>query len=120
MPTRVRKKVWGLKMFLNDNKKQPNSPDYGNAKLSCFDPITKQIAPITFSPEKHYELSGWIDGDKIDVVINEITMVDSADSIADNVSQAGFKPIAEAVEVKHYPEGRQEAPQQPQPSITWD
>ena len=107
-------------MFRNDDKKTPKSPDYGNAELSCFDPITKQIAPITFSPDKHYELSGWIDGDKIDVAINEITMVDSADSIADNVSQAGFKPIAEAVEVKHYPEGRQEAPQQPQPSIKWD
>ena len=120
MPTRVRKKVWGFKMFRNNDKKKHSSPDYGNAKLSCFDPILKQIAPITFSPDKHYELSGWIDGDEIGVSINEITMVESADNIVDGISQGGFKPIAEAIETQHYPEGRQEAPQQPQPSITWD
>tara|TARA_R100000664_G_scaffold28172_1_gene39269 strand:+ start:564 stop:923 length:360 start_codon:yes stop_codon:yes gene_type:complete len=119
MPVRQRKKVWGFKMFRNHDKKLPKSPDYGNAKLSCFDPILKQIAPITFSPDKHYELSGWIDGDEIGVSINEITMVESADNIADGISQGGFKPIAEAIETQHYPEGRQEAPEQAKAQKRW-
>ncbi len=121
MPTKVRKKVWGFKIFRNDKKKTQDSPDYGNAEVQCFDPVLKQISQLVFSPDKHYEASGWVEknGD-IGIAINEITMVESADNIVDGISQGGFKPIAEAIETQHYPEGRQEAPQQPQPSITWD
>ena len=121
MPTRVRKKVWGFKIFLNKGeKKQPKSPDYGNAELQCFDPVLKQISQIVFSPDKHYEASGWVEknGD-IGIAINEITMVESDDNIADGISQGGFKPIAEAIETKHYPEGRQEAPQQIKVKKRW-
>tara|TARA_R100001163_G_scaffold63371_1_gene55191 strand:- start:1205 stop:1567 length:363 start_codon:yes stop_codon:yes gene_type:complete len=120
MPVRHRKKVFGFKLFRNGDKKSDDSPDYGNANVQCYDSILKQVAPILLSPDKHYEASGWVEknGD-IGLAINEITMVESADSIADNVSQAGFKPIAEAVEVKHYPEGRQEAPQQVKVKKRW-
>ena len=60
MPTRVRKKVWGFKMFRNDKRKTQDSPDYGNAEVQCFDPVLKQISQLVFSPDKHYEASGWV------------------------------------------------------------
>lgn len=121
MPVRQRKKVFGFKLFPNRDKKSDSAPDFGNANVQCYDPIMKQIAPVSLSPDHKYEASAWTEADgSIGIAINQITMVESADSISDNVSQAGFKPIAEAIETQHYPEGRQEAPQQPQPSITWD
>jgi len=120
MPTRVRKKVWGFKMFRNDKRKTQDSPDYGNAEVQCFDPVLKQISQLVFSPDKHYEASGWVnENGGIDIAINEITMVESADNIADGISQGGFKPIAEAIETQHYPEGRQEAPQQMKVKKRW-
>ena len=120
MPVKQRKKVFGFKLFPNRDKKSDRAPDYGNANMQCYDPIMKQIGPVTLSPDNKYEVSGWTEADgSIGIAINEVIMVESADSIADNVSQAGFKPIAEAVEVKHYPEGRQEAPQQPSVTKRW-
>lgn len=120
MPVKQRKKVFGFKLFPNRDKKSDSAPDYGNANVQCYDPIMKQVAPISLSPDHKYEASAWTEADgSIGIAINQITMVESADSIADNVSQAGFKPIAEAVEVKHYPEGRQEAPQQPSVTKRW-
>jgi len=120
MPVKQRKKVFGFKLFPNRDKKSDSAPDYGNANMQCYDPIMKQVAPVTLSPDNKYEVSGWTEADgSIGIAINQITMVESADSIADNVSQAGFKPIAEAVEVKHYPEGRQEAPQQAKVQKRW-
>ena len=120
MPVKQRKKVFGFKLFPNRDKKSDRAPDYGNANMQCYDPIMKQIGPITLSPDVKYEVSGWTEADgSIGIAINEVFEVESADSIADNVSQAGFKPIAEAVEVKHYPEGRQEAPQQMKVKKRW-
>jgi len=120
MPVKQRKKVFGFKLFPNRDKKSDRAPDYGNANMQCYDPIMKQIGPITLSPDVKYEVSGWTEADgSIGIAINEVFEVESADSIADNVSQAGFKPIAEAVEVKHYPEGRQEAPQQIKVKKRW-
>ena len=120
MPVKQRKKVFGFKLFPNRDKKSDRAPDYGNANMQCYDPILKQIGPITLSPDVKYEVSGWTEADgSIGIAINEVFEVESADSIADNVSQAGFKPIAEAVEVKHYPEGRQEAPQQIKVKKRW-
>mgnify|MGYP003134621324 FL=1 len=120
MPVKQRKKVFGFKLFPNRDKKSDSAPDFGNANVQCYDPIMKQVAPISLSPDHKYEASAWTEADgSIGIAINQITMVESADSIADNVSQAGFKPIAEAVEVKHCPEGRQEAPQQPSVTKRW-
>ena len=120
MPVKQRKKVFGFKLFPNRDKKSESAPDFGNGNVQCYDPIMKQVAPISLSPDHKYEASAWAEADgSIGIAINEVIMVDSADSIADNVSQAGFKPIAEAVEVKHYPEGRQEAPPQAKVQKRW-
>ena len=43
-----------------------------------------------------------------------------SDSITDGVKQEGLKPLAQAVENKHYPEGHQEAPQQAQEKMPWE
>ena len=120
MPIKQRKKVFGFKLFPNNDKKSDRAPDYGNANVQCYDPIMKQIAPVSLSPDSKYEASAWTETDgSIGIAINEVIMVESSDNIADDISQAGFKPIAEAIETKHYPEGRQEAPQQPQVQKRW-
>ena len=120
MPVRHRKKVFGFKLFRNGDKKSDDSPDYGNANVQCYDPIMNQVAPVSLSPDSKYEASAWTEADgSIGIAINEVFEVESADNIADGISQGGFKPIAEAIETQHYPEGRQEAPQQPQVQKRW-
>ena len=120
MPTKQRKKVFGFKLFPNNDKKSDRAPDYGNANVQCYDPIMKQIAPVSLSPDSKYEASAWIESDgSIGIAINEVIMVESSDNIADGISQGGFKPIAEAIETQHYPEGRQEAPQQAKVEKRW-
>ena len=120
MPVKQRKKVFGFKLFPNNDKKSDRAPDYGNANVQCYDPVMKQIAPISLSPDNKYEVSAWTEADgSIGVSLNQVIMVESADNLADDISQAGFKPIAEAIETKHYPEGRQEAPQRPQVQKRW-
>ena len=120
MPVRQRKKVFGFKLFPNRDKKSDRAPDYGNANVQCYDPIMKQIGPVSLSPDSKYEASAWTEADgSIGIAINEVIMVESEDSIADGISQGGFKPIAEAIETQYYPEGRQEAPQQPSVKKRW-
>jgi len=88
--------------------------------VQCYDPIMKQVAPVSLSPDSKYEASAWTEADgSIGIAINEVFEVESADNIADGISQGGFKPIAEAIETQHYPEGRQEAPQHPQVTKRW-
>ena len=120
MPVRQRKKVFGFKLFPNRDKKSDSAPDYGNANVKCYDPIMKQVAPVSLSPDSKYEASAWTEADgSIGIAINQVIMVESSDNIADGISQGGFKPIAEAIETQHYPEGRQEAPQHPQVIKRW-
>jgi hypothetical protein len=120
MPVKQRKKVFGFKLFPNRDKKSDRAPDFGNANVQCYDPIMKQIAPVSISPDRKYEASAWTEADgSIGIAINEVFEVESADNISDGISQGGFKPIAEAIETQHYPEGRQEAPQHPQVTKRW-
>ena len=51
MPVRQRKKVFGFKLFPNRDKKSDRAPDFGNANVQCYDPIMKQVAPVSLSPD---------------------------------------------------------------------
>lgn len=99
----MRRYVKKMSFRLFKNEKEGGAP-YGNLKLKPYDPEERAERDVIFRAGTVYRASGFVNDDgSIGITITEAVEYEGTDSIADNISQDGFKPIAEAIQTQYHP-----------------
>ena len=113
--------VLSIKLWENDKNKD-GQPDYSNGNMRLYNPKLKErVDLVSLSSDNTYSGSVFINDDgTCSFTVRQRVPKNYSDSITDGVKQEGLKPLAQAVENKHYPEGHQEAPQQGEEKMPWE
>jgi len=91
-------KVCSMRLFKNDEGKAP----YSNNKWTPY--VDGANADVTFRADQTYSVKGFNNDDgSIGISISRVVEYEGGDNPADNVSQGGFKQVANTIQGQYHP-----------------